>query len=101
MVRNRKRSGAGVCDDRSNEGSRAAAAAVHGLNPPTLACKDGDTAKSMDICPGSLDRPCNKKVHNSNLALQCEHCTKWFHIQCQNVSKVKYEAIRDLGEEVT
>ena len=67
-MRNRKRSGAGDCDDRSNQGSRsaAAAAAVHGLNPPTLACKDGDTAKSTDICPGSLDRSCNKKVHNSN-----------------------------------
>jgi hypothetical protein len=49
-----------------------------------------------ECCGGSIIKKCRKKVTNDDDALECVECRKWFHSECQNISKPKYQKICDL-----
>ena len=56
---------------------------------------------NIEYCAGNPMLACNRSVNDRDDALFCENCNRWFHIQCQNISKSKYEAIGELSNEVS
>ena len=61
-----------------------------------------DSSDSInDVCAGNPMNSCNKIVKDDEEALLCESCHRWFHIQCQNVSRPKYKAIGELGSDIS
>lgn len=40
---------------------------------------------------------CNEEIGESDLAVQCELCSLWFHIRCQQVPKEIYEYLGEVG----
>jgi hypothetical protein len=49
-------------------------------------------------CGGSVIKKCRKKVHNGDDALMCCQCELYFHIECQNISSLRYKKIVELNE---
>ena len=51
--------------------------------------------KSKDQCPD-----CNEVVKEEDLALSCDLCLKWYHINCQSVGKVVYNFLMKKNSQI-
>ena len=51
------------------------------------------TTSTVDIVPDAKDNcgVCRKPVRITEKGVECEVCTQWFHIKCENVSTALYE----------
>ena len=50
-------------------------------------CTVPDTKENSGVC--------SKPVRVTEKGVECEVCTQWFHIKCENVSTTLYEVLKD------
>ena len=62
---------------------------------------NGSNVSSEDVTtstvPDTKDNGgvCRKQVRVTEKGVECEVCTQWFHIKCENVSIALYEILND------
>ena len=53
-----------------------------------------EAGSDVSFCKGGPNRVCGDTVKNSDDGVQCDKCDGWYHINCQDVPKPAYEALR-------
>ncbi len=70
----------------AEEGGRAEGEAFESASEASVDSK----AKEPEMCGR-----CRKEVKDEDAGLECETCNLWFHIGCENVTKMQYNCIED------
>ena len=91
----------GKSQNPTGESSAARAKPIHKLDDQAFkpfgprSRASSDAGSDAAFCRGGPNKPaCGEPVRHSDDGVSCDKCDQWFHIDCQDIPKPAYEALK-------